>query len=60
MFYQRLIHSRGKFTIIITAYVVGTFKVSNCKPFQMTGFMPGTFIDRSIGLITHIKHFVGH
>lgn len=58
MFHQSLIHSRGKFTIIMTTSVVGTFTVSNSEPFHMVGFVPGSFIDRPAVLITHIKHFV--
>ena len=59
MLYYRLIHSRGKFTVIMTAYVVSTFKVSNSKPFQNMGFIPGMFINRFILLTIHNKHFAG-
>lgn len=54
MFYYRLIHSKGTFTIM-TAYV-GPFIVS--KPFQNMGFIPGLLINRS-KLLIHIKHFAG-
>jgi len=60
MFYQKVIHSRVKFTIIMTAHVVGTLTLRNSKPFQMRGFMPGAFTDRSTVVMTHIRYFVGH
>lgn len=39
----------------MTAYVVSAFKVSNSKPFQNMGFIPGSFINRSKSFILSIE-----